>query len=59
MRVKTAISEMVGDCRTELMPYNPLAGAKYAMVDMEYTLSDEGNREEDFTKYFQNAVMMG
>lgn len=54
-----AISEIVGDCRTELMPYNPLAGAKYAMVDMEYTLSDEGNREEDFTKYFQNAVMMG
>ncbi|MBQ2923805.1 MAG: glycyl-radical enzyme activating protein [Tyzzerella sp.] len=55
----TAISEMVGDCRTELMPYNPLAGAKYAMVDMEYTLSDKENREEDFTKYFQNAVMMG
>jgi pyruvate formate lyase activating enzyme len=54
-----AISEIVGDCRTELMPYNPLAGAKYAMVDMEYTLSDKGNREEDFTKYFQNAVMMG
>ena len=54
-----AVSEIVGDCRVELMPYNPLAGAKYAMVDMEYTLSDEGNREEDFTKYFENAVMIG
>ena len=54
-----AISEIVGDYRVELMPYNPLAGAKYAMVDMEYTLSEAGNREEDFTKYFQNAVMLG
>ena len=53
-----AISKIVGEQRTELMPYNPLAGAKYAMVDMEYTLSDEGNREEDFTKYFQNAVLL-
>ena len=53
-----AISKIVGDHRTELMPYNPLAGAKYAMVDMEYTLPDEGNREEDFTKYFQNAVLL-
>ena len=53
-----AISEIVGDYRTELMPYNPLAGAKYAMVDMKYTLSDEKNREEDFTKYFKNAVLL-
>ena len=53
-----AISEIVGEYRTELMPYNPLAGAKYAMVDMEYTLSDEGNRDEDFTKHFKNAILM-
>lgn len=54
-----AIAEIVGDCREELMPYNPLAGAKYSMVDMEYSLSDEGNREEDFTKYFKNAIILG
>ena len=54
-----AISEIAGDFRVELMPYNPLAGAKYSMVDMEYTLSDEMNREENFAKYFQNAVMLG
>ena len=54
-----AISEIVGDCRTELMPYNSLAGAKYGTVNMEYTLSDKGNREEDVTEYFQNAVLLG
>ena len=53
-----AIAEIAGDCRVELMPYNSLAGAKYSMVDMEYTLSDEMNREEDFTKYFQNAILL-
>ncbi len=53
-----AISEIVGDFRVELMPYNSLAGAKYPMVDMEYTLLDERGREEDFTKYFQNAIML-
>ena len=52
-----AIAEIVGECPVELMPYNPMAGAKYQMVDMEYSLSDEGNREKDFTKYFRNAVM--
>lgn len=54
-----AIAEIVGDYRVELMPYNSLAGAKYSMIDMEYSLSDEGNREEDFTKYFRNAIILG
>lgn len=54
-----AISEIVGEHKVELMPYNPLAGAKYNMVDMEYSLDVEKNREEDFTKYFKNAVMLG
>ena len=54
-----AIAEIVGEYPVELMPYNPMAGAKYQMVEMEYSLSDEGNREEDFTKYFRNAVMLG
>lgn len=53
-----AISEIAGAYRTELMSYNNLAGAKYAMVDMEYTISEEMNRKEDFTKYFQNAVLL-
>lgn len=39
-----AISRIVGSCRTELLPYNPLAGAKYPMVGMEYSLSGEENR---------------
>ena len=53
-----AIAEIVGDCRTELMPYNEFAGAKYSMVGMEYTLTAEKNRVENFTKYFQNAVLL-
>lgn len=53
-----AISEIVGACRTELMPYNEFAGAKYSMVGMEYTLSVEKNRKEDFTKFFRNAVLL-
>ncbi len=54
-----AIAKIVGDRRTELMPYNSLAGAKYPMMNMEYSLKAEKNREEDFTKYFKNAVMLG
>ncbi len=53
-----AISDIVGEYRVELMPYNELAGAKYGMVGMEYTLPAGKNREEDFTKYFQNAVLL-
>lgn len=54
----TAISKIVEHHRTELMPYNPLAGAKYSMVDMEYQLNSEKNRQDDFTKYFKNAVLL-
>jgi len=53
-----AISEIVGSCRTELMPYNEFAGAKYSMLDMKYGLTIKENRDEDFTKYFQNAVLL-
>ena len=53
-----AISEIVGKYPVELMPYNPFAGAKYAMVGMEYSLYKEKNREEDFTKYFSHAVLL-
>ena len=52
-----AISELVGDSPVELLPYNNLAGAKYEMLDMEYSLASDGNRDADFTKYFKNATM--
>ena len=53
-----AIGGLVGEHRVELMPYNELAGAKYPMVGMEYTLPQGTNRLEDFTRYFQNAIML-
>ena len=53
-----AISRIVGSHRTELLPYNSLAGAKYSMLGMEYPLPEEGNRSEDFTKFFENAVFL-
>ena len=52
------IADIVGKHRVELMPYNVLAGAKYGMVGMVYTLPEVKNRKEDFTKYFQNAVLL-
>ncbi len=53
-----AIAKIAGDYKVELMPYNPLAGAKYPMVGMEYTLQAEKNREKDFTRYFKNAIVL-
>ena len=53
-----AISEIAGPFRTELLPYNSLAGAKYPMLGMEYPLSAERNRSEDFAKFFKNAVYL-
>ena len=53
-----AISRIVGPFRTELLPYNSLAGAKYPMLGMEYSLPDGNNRCEDFAKFFENAVLL-
>ena len=53
------ISEIVGDSPAELLPYNNLAGAKYEMLGMKYTLGSDRNRDEDFTKYFKNAKQRG
>lgn len=53
-----AISKIVGAHRTELMPYNEFAGAKYSLLGMEYSLEIRGKREGDFTKYFENAVLL-
>ncbi len=49
------ISEIAGDSPVELLPYNKLAGAKYEMLGMEYTLGADSNRDVDFTAYFKNA----
>lgn len=53
-----ALADIAGEHRVELMPYNRLAGAKYGMLGMEYALSAEENRAEDFTGYFQNVVIL-
>ena len=53
-----AIAEIVGEHKTELMPYNDFAGAKYKMIGMEYPLNVERNRNEDFTRFFHNAILL-
>ena len=53
-----AISKIAGPFRTELLPYNSLAGAKYPMLGMAYSLPDVNNRCEDFTRFFSNAVLL-
>ena len=53
-----AAAEITGLFKTELQPYNTLAGAKYPMLGMEYSLSVENSRRDDFTKYFSNAVLL-
>lgn len=52
------IAKIAGSSPVELLPYNPLAGAKYSAVGLEYTLPEGKNRREDYTKYFENAVML-
>lgn len=53
-----SIAEIVGGHRVELMPYNELAGAKYPMIGMKYTLQTIMNRDKDYVRYFENAVML-
>ena len=52
-----AISRIVEDAPVELLKYNPFAGAKYDTVGLTYSLPELRNRDEDFTKYFQNATI--
>ncbi len=52
-----AISQIVGDCPVVLLRYNALAGAKYEMLDMAFSLGKRENRAEDFTRFFRNARM--
>lgn len=51
------ISEIAEEYPVELLPYNTMAGAKYYMLGMEYSLADTANRSCDFTKYFTNAAI--
>lgn len=41
------ISDIIGDSPAELLSYNSLAPAKYAMVGMEYTLENKKNNKVD------------
>ena len=52
------ISEIVGDDPVELLKYNPLAGAKYDMAGMQFSLGELRNREDRFESYFQNAILV-
>ncbi len=53
-----AIGEFVGDSHVELLPYNALAGAKYASVGQTYTLSAEEYRaDERILNFFSHAVI--
>ena len=55
----SALAAIAESSPVELMPYNPLAGAKYPMVDMTYSLPELQPSGEDLTRYFQNAVLLG
>ncbi len=50
------IAAIVGDSPVELLQYNEMAGAKYPMLGMTYTLTDATNRAADFTHFFRNAI---
>lgn len=53
----TELSRIAGDYPVELLPFNSLAGAKYKMLGMAYTLSDKTNCKKDYTFYFKNTKM--
>lgn len=50
-----ACAEIAEEYPVELLNYNPLAGAKYEMLGMKYSISADGNRAENYTRFFQNA----
>ena len=51
------ISRITENHPVELLKYNTMAGAKYEMLNMKYSLKSQPNEEIDYTKYFQNAKM--
>jgi len=50
------ISKIVKDSPVELLSYNTLAGAKYKMLGMEYSLGAEKNHKPDLG-IFENAIL--
>ncbi len=53
------ISRFVGSHKIELMPYNPLAGAKYRMVGMDFAFEEHIGREAaECARFFENAVVL-
>lgn len=53
----SAISEIVGDARVEVMRYNHFAPSKYKMVGLEFSLPDLPSSDVDFS-VFKNAVVL-
>ena len=53
----SAISEIVGDARVEIMRYNHFAPSKYKMVGLNFELPDLPSNEVDLS-IFKNAVML-
>lgn len=57
----SAIAEFVGEHPVELLPYNTMAGAKYASVGREYPLSERekqnAEKREHMVSLFRNAKM--
>lgn len=43
------ISKITEGCRVEYLPYNEMAGAKYEMLGLEYSLSDKTNKDNNVT----------
>ncbi len=53
------ISEIAGESTVELLPYNPMAGAKYKSVGLNYPLSDHRNDNNEIDlSLFQNAKLL-
>lgn len=50
------VSEIAADSPVELLNYNTLAGAKYKMLGLEYSLGSEKNRKPDLSM-FKNVVL--
>ncbi|MBO5726123.1 MAG: glycyl-radical enzyme activating protein [Clostridia bacterium] len=53
----SAIAEIVGDTRVEIMRYNHFAPSKYKMVGLEFELPDLPSNDVDLS-VFKNAVML-
>ena len=52
------ISDFLGDERVELLPYNPLAAAKYKSVSREFSNTiDASKKNEIDLSIFKNATL--